>query len=202
MDDGDFDEDGTLDADESGEDLGLARGWEESVSRGQDLDFSVDLDHILGAELETWEGLEGKSWVGWRAGLDEGGCKGEDLVGAERRIESVGEWLLTADELDEGVVARFDSEDGGSSSEDGLVLDGGSGTKVSRDTDTFEEGSNLEEGVQVVHRELILAFLNGSDTGADQSVLDEADMGSFVLGDDDEIIVVLVVETVSNEEFA
>ena len=61
-------------------------------------------------------------------------------------------------------MAGLDGEDGASSGEVGLAHDIGSGTEVSRDTDTLKNGSGGKEGLDVLVAEFVLALSDGSDT--------------------------------------
>lgn len=129
-----------------------------------------------GSHGQGGERLDGEvGTIGAR--LDEGSGQREDLPGAQRSVKGTGGAGELRDDVDGGLVAGLNGEDGAGSGQDRLVLDQGSGSQVSRDTDALEDGCGTQHASGVGELEVVLAGLDGLGAGLSDGALQEGDVG-------------------------
>lgn len=88
---------------------------------------------------ELGEGFEWSGRVCGRAGRDEGGCEGEDGVGADRRADDVGARDFGEGVPLDGLVETLGDEDRGGGGQDILTQDDGGAAQVGGYADAFED---------------------------------------------------------------
>ena len=81
--------------------------------------------------------------------LDEATGNSKNLVGKERNIERLRDERIALEQVEEGLVARFDGHDGSGRSEDARVLDEVCGTEVRPDTNVLNELGDRHHGRDV-----------------------------------------------------
>ena len=74
--------------------------------------------------------------------LDEATGNSKNLVGKERNIERLRDERIALEQVEEGLVARFDGHDGCGGSQNARVLDEVRSTKVRAHTDVFYDPSD------------------------------------------------------------
>ncbi len=158
--------DGASDGNKGSVDLGVAVGALELVARGLEDNLVAGLDGRLGVgrDSDGREGLNGQLGVALGARGDEARGQGVDLVVREGSIERLGEGLLVQAGADVGGVARLNGQDRASGREVGLGHDVGGGTEVGGNTNTLEDGSGGQEGLDILVAKLVSAGSDGLGT--------------------------------------
>jgi len=145
---GGISEDGAGDGDESSVDWGLSVRGGESVAGCQEVDAVAALNGAGGAESESREGLEGQLGllgVRIRAGADERGGEGVDLVEGQWVVEGLRERRLLATGTNVRRVAGLDSQDRASGGQVVAVRDGSGCAQVGTDSNAFKDTSKGDE---------------------------------------------------------
>jgi len=81
--------------------------------------------------------------------FDEAAGKGKNLIGKEGDVERLRDEREALEEVEEGLVARFDGHDGTGRSEDARVLDEVCSTKVRPDADVLHKLGDRHHGFDI-----------------------------------------------------
>lgn len=131
---------------------------------------------------ERREGLEWKRSCVWCETSDELGSEGEDLVEVERGVEGLWEGRLLEGSPDVRGVTGFNGQDGAGDREIGFINDGGGGTEVSGDTDSFEDRCETDECLRILWcAEVVLGFGDWSCMSGSESTGESGDMDLLVV---------------------
>ena len=83
------------------------------------------------------------------AALDEGAGNGKNLLGKEREVERLGDRRGTRENVQDGLVARFDCYYGGGGSQDIRVLNEVCSAKVCANADVFYNPCGRQCGLDI-----------------------------------------------------
>lgn len=110
------------------------------------------MDAIIAMSIEgtNWALGAGKRTCNTEAAaLDEGASNGKNLLGKERNVECLRDGRGTRENVQYGLVARFDRHDGSGGSQDARVPYQVRSTKVRANADVFYDPCGRQHGLDV-----------------------------------------------------
>ena len=121
--------------------------------------------------------------------LDEGAGKSKNLIGKEGNVERLRDRREALEEVEDGLMTRFDGHDGGSGGEDAGLLDEVRSTEVRANADVLDELREGHHGRDVgEHARKVELALYRRLTESDDDVLDGGHMHELVPLDDRDLL--------------